>query len=365
MNNTSSADRAARQFVGMFQKHISAVRPVLNTHDTNDNNQEQYVEPPCPFSTRGFVLTLDEITSRPQSMRPLLLVYLHSPLLSDGPKFIQEYFCHPQLLQLLNSSGGNGNGGSVVCFGASVHTADGQKLRDMFGVNGFPFVALVNVKSSSSTSSSNTDSPQMDLLLRLEGAQILTIPPGQITTYLNTTISRHADVLAEEEARRLQREEDARLRDEQNREYQEALLADQTREVEQRKAEERERREQEEKEETERLNQEREKSILEDSKALLDEAGEPAPGQRTGVARLRFTLPNGKKVDRRFHSSNTIGIIRSFLVVYFNQENIKIKNFGLSTSFPRKSFGEGDNKLTLEEAGLASQAVVMVQDLDT
>ena len=361
VNNTASGDRAARAFVALFQQQISTVRPAIDSGDGNAEGQEHYVEPPCPFSPRGYASTLNEITSRPQSSRPLLLVYLHSPLLPGGTTFLQKYLCYPQLLRLLNSSSGDdgsGGVGSVVCFGASVHSADGEKLRDVFGVNGFPFLALVNVKSSDSNMT-------MDLLLRMEGSQVLTIPPGQITTYLNTTISRHAETLAEEEARRLQREEDARLREEQNREYQEALLADQMREIEQREAVERERREQEEKEEAERLKKAQEESRLEDSKLLLEKAGEPPLSQKTGVARLRFTLPNGKKVDRRFHSTSTIEVIRAFLVVYFKEQGIEMKNFGLSTNYPKKTFSEDDIKLTLEESGLAPQSVIMVQDLDS
>ena len=376
--NSAGCDRAARAFVTMFQKNISIVRPTVGSgggpqgnndnggdNNNSNNNQEHYVEPSCPFSPRGYNSTLGEVTSRPINSRPLLLLYLHSPLHSDGTKFIREYLCHSQLLQLLNANNMDNNNGSVVCFGASVHTADGQKLRDMLGVTSFPFMALLNVKSSASSSSnSNNNNLTMELLLRMEGPQLLTIPPSQITTYLNTTITRHAELLAVEEARRLQREEDQRLREEQNREFQETLLADQMREIERQEAQARERREQEEKEEEERLKMAQEKSRLEDAISIVERAGEPAAGAKQGVARVRFTLPNGKKVDRRFHSGDTIETIRAFLFVHFHEQGIEMKNFGLSLNFPRKTFKDEDDKVTLEEAGLAPQAVVMVQDLD-
>jgi len=359
----------------MFQKHISVVRPIMSSQNNDEGNaggdnsdhQEHYVEPICPFSPRGYNLTLADVTDRPPNSRPLLLLYLHSPLHTDGTKFIRDYLCHPQLLQLLNSNNLDNNG-SVVCFGASIHTADGQRLRDMMGVNSFPFVALLNVKSSGSSSSGSNNNGRnnvaMELLLRMEGPQLMTIPPSQITTYLNTTITRHAEVLAAEEARRLQREEDQRLREEQNREFQETLLADQMREIQRQEAQQRERQEQEEKEEEERLKEAQEESRLEDAKAIMERAGEPPVGQKQGVTRLRFTLPNGKKVDRRFLSVDTIETIRAFLFLHFHEQNIEMKNFGLSTNFPRKSFKEEDNTLTLEETGLAPQAVIMVQDLD-
>ena len=371
INNNAACDRAARTFVAMFQKHISLIRPAVgngNSSDNSDDNnqQEHYVEPACPFSARGYSSTLAEVTNRPINSRPLLLLYLHSPLHLDGTKFIQEYLCHSQLLQLLNANNtnnnDNGGGGSVVCFGASVHTADGQKIRDMLGVTSFPFMAVVNVKSTSANS--NTTTPVPELLLRMEGPKLLTIPPSQVTTYLNTTITRHAEVLAMEEARRLQREEDARLREEQNREFQETLLADQMRELQRQETMERERREREEKEEEERLKVAQEASRLADAKSIIDKASEPLVSMKQGVVRLRFTLPNGKKVDRRFHATDTIEVIRAYLIVYFDEESIEIKNFGLSTNFPRKTYCDEDNSSTLEEAGLAPQAVVMVQDLD-
>mmetsp|Transcript_14567 Transcript_14567/g.31397 ORF Transcript_14567/g.31397 Transcript_14567/m.31397 type:complete len:474 (+) Transcript_14567:170-1591(+) len=355
------------------------------TGDDNNNNNNRrtehhsYAEPNCPFTSRGYNSVLSEIANRaPDS--PLLLVYLHSPLHGDGTNFIRKYLCHPQLLQLLNAnstggddtSAGNEGNGTVVCWGASVHTADGQRVRDMMDVTSFPFMALLNVKPNRSNSSedsrnnnnnNNSANVTMELLLRMEGPQIMTIPPAQITTYLSTSISRHAELLAQAEAQRLQRQEEIRLREEQDREYQEALLADQIREIEQREREERERREEEERVELERLAGEKDRRRLADAMELMEKCVEPAVGSK-GMARLRFTLPNGKKVDRRFQSLDTMEVVKAFLIVHFNEQEVEMKNFGLSTNFPKKTFGEEDDNKTLEELGLAPQAVVMVQDLD-
>lgn len=370
VHNSVNADRAARAFVGMVRKQISVVRPSnLDRAAAGDDDDvmEQYNEPSCPFVEKGYSSTMEEFLNNNtpnNSHNPLLLIYLHSPLHSQGTKFIDNYLCHPQLLKLLND---NTENNVVKCFGASVHSADGQRLRDMMEVTSFPFMALLSVKSrsSSSTNNSNNNNISMELLLRLESTQLFTIQPSQITTYLNTAITRHAQIIAEETARRLQREEDARLREEQNREYQEALLADQMREMERNEQLERERREREEAEERERLEMAKEQSRLEDAKRILEQSGgEPPVGTKVGVARMRFTLPNGKKVDRRFRSADTVEVLRAFLTVHLEETGVEIKNFGLSTNFPRKTFGEADNKLTLEEAGLAPQAVVMVQDLD-
>mmetsp|Transcript_5280 Transcript_5280/g.8096 ORF Transcript_5280/g.8096 Transcript_5280/m.8096 type:complete len:481 (-) Transcript_5280:181-1623(-) len=377
VHNSVNADRAARVFVGLVRTQISVVRPVIADSSADggdgDNVMEQYNEPSCPFVEKGYTTTMDELVhnnpNNPQQHNPLLLLYLHSPLHSQSTKFIDNYLCHPQLLKLLND---NTENNVVRCFGASVHSADGQRLSDMMEVTSFPFMALVSVKKSSSSRSSSTNnnntnnSISMELLLRLESTQLYTIQPSQITTYLQTAITRHATLIAEETARRLQREEDSRLREEQNQEYQEALLADQQREMERNERMEQERRKREEEEERVRLEIVKEQSRLENAKRILEESGgEPDVGTKVGVARMRFTLPNGKKVNRRFYSLDTVEVLRAFLTLHLEKETgLEIKNFGLSTSFPKRSFGEEDDKLTLEEAGLAPQAVVMVQDLD-
>ena len=377
VHSATNADRAARAFVAFMKSHISVVRPLMGMQNSNrgdgvnDGNvgsrnnsssreAEEYTEPDCPFVTRGYTTTLTEIQSRaPHS--PLMLIYLHSPLHADGTKFIRNFLCHPRLLELLN-----GRSDSVTCFGASVHSADGARLREMMDVTSFPFLALINVKSTGSASSinnNNNNNVTLELLLRMEGHGILNLPPAQLINYLTTAITHHAESLAQAELRRLQREEEIRLREEQDREYQEALMADQIRETQRREAEEEARRREEEKIEEERQRVEKEKKWLEDAKALMKESKEPAAGSN-GVARLRFTLPNGKKVDRRFRCHDKLEVVRAFLIVYFHEQSVDLKNFGLSMNFPKRTFREGDWSLTLMEAGLTPQAVVMVQDLD-
>ena len=167
-----------------------------------------------------------------------------------------------------------------------------------------------------------------------------------------------------------QRKAEQTLRNEQDREYEETLLADQIRDIERREVEAKERRGREEEEEAELLETAKQASVLDDARSRMARAGdEPPLDYADGLARLRFNLPNGKKVDRRFRASDTIETVRAFLVVHFHEQGIKTKNpkyprLGLITNFPKREFGEKDGRLSLEEAGLAPQAVVMVQDLD-
>ena len=92
---------------------------------------------------------------------------------------------------------------------------------------------------------------------------------------------------------------------------------------------------------------------------------EPDQGSAGGCANIRFVLPTGTKLLRRFAPDQTVAALRAFLVVHFHEKKIDIKNIGLSANFPRKTYNsEEDDNLTLVEAGIAPQAVLMVQDLD-
>jgi hypothetical protein len=52
--------------------------------------------------------------------------------------------------------------------------------------------------------------------------------------------------------------------------------------------------------------------------------------------------------------------------VFFHDNDFpEMPNIGLSTSFPKKTFNDkSDESLSLQDAGLTPQAVLMVQDLD-
>ena len=75
--------------------------------------------------------------------------------------------------------------------------------------------------------------------------------------------------------------------------------------------------------------------------------GEEPPAGTADTARIRLTLPNGRRIDRRFHADDTI----------------EVANFSLSTSFPKRTYD--DPAVTLREGDLVPQAALMVQDLDS
>lgn len=156
------------------------------------------------------------------------------------------------------------------------------------------------------------------------------------------------------------------LREEQDDEFQRGLLADQIKDIDRRAAEEQETREKEEREDAKLLEETKGASVMDDARDLMKKSGyEPRIGS-DGATCLRFALPTGEKVDRRFCSiADTVKTLRAFLLLRFEERGVAIKNVGLSTHFPKRVFLEVDDNLTLEEAGLTPRALLMVINMDS
>ena len=284
-----------------------------------------------PEATRRQALAADpwtplgwqEAQQRATEQSRLLLVYLWSPLGRSIPVPHHE---------------------SYIAVGYSTHTAQGRQLAQFLGVTTFPALALIQPLRHQ----------KLQLLLRAQGPTLLAT--NLLSDYLAAARATHEHRRAEQLARQLQQEEEALLRRQQDEEYQQALLADQERErqreVERRAVLEAERIEQE------RVEQEAqaEANALAEAQARVRE--EPA----SGGTMVRFVLPSGAKINRRFYSDETIGALQAFLKVHFTEQSIPIQRVSLSTNFPRKTYT--DEEVTLDEAGLSPQAVLMVQDLD-
>jgi FAS-associated factor 2 len=337
----------------------------------------------CPFIENGYVDTIRDIASRGQLHQqnadlnpppPLLLIYLHAPLHEKVPQFLNNVFCNPRIISLIHRYK---NSGALTCWGGSIHTADGAHARDTLQVTCFPFLALVRVEpdrhSSSSTTNANQNdsanirgSRNLELLFRMEGPALQSIQPNALFVHLSNALVKYEAILTEQTMRRLQRQEEVRLREEQDREYREALEADQRRERE-KQEQQRLKEEQERKirEEQERIAHEKQ-SRLENARRILNRngEGEPSDGNDDSVvqARIRLVLPSGKRLERRFRGNDTIDVVRSFLILHFEENDIPIENFELSSNYPKKALTDGDK--TLESEGLCPHAVIMVQDLD-
>jgi FAS-associated factor 2 len=243
---------------------------------------------------------------------------------------------------------------NVLALGLSIHSGQGAQLAQMLKVQAYPALYLLEPPPRDASSSSTRT---LTLLFQAEGKCLLDYSAEQLVPLLQSCVQRHQTILAEHEARRIEREQETLLRQQQDAEYQAALQADQERERQQAEAaaeEERQRREEE----------DRIAKAEREAQAVIDTARDTLrESPSSGGAMIRFVLPSGQKVNRRFYGDDTIGTCRAFVRLHCHENEIEMGTIGLSTNFPKKSYND-DDTVTLEDAGLAPQAVLMVQDLD-
>ena len=345
----------------------------------------------------------------------LVFIYLHSPLHRQADAMARTVLCHPSMMQFLADS-------HVVAMGCSIHTAQGAALQSALQCSALPCLVVLqpdtsssSMSNSSSSSSNNSSNNTLHLLFRAQGPALLEmvqlektqqqqLPPSrrsgssshttattttaattsstatttttaaaaaveqQLIPVLRSVLQRHQAVLAGQTARRLQREQEMELRRQQDEEYQAALMADQ----------ERERQRQEEAEQERAAAAAREEAVQQAQLKIVqmqslvrpepnddDDETKATTGdnkkEKVITAMIRLVLPTGQKVNRRFYADDTIGVVKAFVYLHcLEQEGME--NIGLSTNFPRKTYEDDD--LTLQDAGLVPQAVLMVQDLD-
>lgn len=293
------------------------------------------------WSTNGF----QSLKEQALSEKSLVLVYLYSPLHRQAQLQAKRLLGDPNFVQFLQQD-------NILNLGVSIHSAQGAQLAQMLHAACYPVLALLSPSSSNS----------LQLVFNIQGPALQKARVSELVSrYLSTALTRHQVQLAEREAQRLQREEESLLRRQQDEEYQETLRQDRERQLQREEAEERERAAKEEARLKEEAATRKEQEALEQAKALV----KPEPTE--GGTRIRFTLPTGQRVERKFASNETtIGALKAFIMLKSMEDNDDedgiLRNVGLSTNYPKKTYEDDD--VTLEEAGLAPQAVLMVQNLD-
>lgn len=122
-----------------------------------------------------------------------------------------------------------------------------------------------------------------------------------------------------------------------------------------------------------------EESELDAARRRIASHPEPAAGGPEEVSALRFTLPSGVRLQRRFLARDPLQAVRDYVLIASAELGTPLKHFDLGTNFPRRSFpepppaaappagvGAGPEHvhpslaMTLKEAGLFPQAMVFV-----
>ena len=88
----------------------------------------------------------------------------------------------------------------------------------------------------------------------------------------------------------------------------------------------------------------------------------------TNVKKIQFRFASGTTLKRNFPGDCTLGNVRAYVVVELYKRENRIVRCSMSTTHPRRTYGEDDDSLTLEESkmfeGGAKRVQLMIQDLD-
>ena len=363
----TSTEGASKQFTKFLKKILSV--------NLNAGASSEIVD---IFSNKSYT----DLQAEAASTDALIMVFLHSPYHRSTSDVCRRLLCSPPMVRHLTE-----NKDRIKAFGSSTSTSQGASLSHSLMASSFPVLALLQpVKSSRSRSNgSNSNlggiSPgDVKLIFKAEGPNLMKMTSMQLTTLVTATFQKHERGVLEAATRKYEQEQAALLRRQQDEEYQETLRRDQERERQRNEERLQAEREETERKEAEARKIQEEANRIDRAKALLRD--EPPKGA-SGCARIRFRLPNGKQLDRRFGADETIGSLKAFLVLYFadelpggdgkpaskKTEDAIVKRVALSTSFPKRTYGgegneDGDDDKTLNECDLCPQAVLMVQNLD-
>jgi len=360
----------------LFTKYLEKIL-FVNTDAGNDIVQL--------FSNKSYA----DLQQEAASSDALIMVFLHSPYHRSTEDVCRRLLCSPSMVRFMTE-----NKDRVKAIGSSTSTSQGASLSHSLVASSFPVLVLLQpVKRSSSSSSSNNNNNisnlggiapgPVKLVFKAEGPTLMKLTAMQLTTLVTATFQKHERAVLEAASRKYEQEQATTLRRQQDEEYQETLRQDQERERQRTEERLKAEKEEEERKEEEQRKVMDEANRLDRAKALhLDEPPKGTPG----CARIRFRLPNGKQLDRRFGANQTIGSLKAFLVLYFadelpenepssssatpkKREGTIVKRVAMSTNFPKRIYGgegneESDDDKTLKECDLCPQAVLMVQDLD-
>lgn len=343
----SLLDRSSGFLNWVFSSQRLPHNPDVTTRKFIDNLSLRYNTLPVLFD-QSYISAVKQAFQT----HKFLLIYLHSELHESTDAFCRGILASPGVSRYISDN--------LLMWAGSVYDPEGFALTYQLKTKTFPFLCLLMPQSETIVQIADTfqgDFTERTLLERLQRA-------------LNT----FGAVLADQTRTTARRAEATSLRAQQDLEYAEAMERDRVaREAVER---ERARREQEERareEEAHAKAQEAElqnalnlsmtlnyeKQINELRSSLPVEPSESAPD----VSAIRLQLPRGGKLSRRFNKRDTVQTIHDFLQIYFFDNQIEVKNFSVSTNYPKRELSN-ERATTIEDAGLHPRGMLFVQDLD-
>lgn len=327
----------------LFQSYPESMAPDQDSIRFAREMIEQYGENGPRFEETSY----SRAVSKGFRESKFLFVYLHSPLHDDTTKFCRSVLFSENVANLLNND--------TISWGGSIWDAEAYNLSLQLRISAFPAAVLLMCTSERA----------VKIVDKISGF----VDEEAFLARIRSAFNSSGAYIANARFERQQREEAVSLRAQQDREYQEALEADRKR-IEQQRLEEEERLRQLEREAQERelkeaieLSQNLEKeSVLAKRREAIKNNNELQNSNAPTLALIRFQLPQGAKISRKFDKDDQIQMIYDYLYVYFADNNSPTKNFMVSTNFPKQDLI--DKTISLEKAGLFPRGALFVQDLD-
>jgi FAS-associated factor 2 len=298
------------------------------------------------FSPQTFVHALTDVTSSGGT----LAVYLHSPLHPHSRQFCRQVLCDPAVINALSLHN------NITLWGGCIEDVDGYLASEMLQVSGYPSLALVANESGRATvferavyQSSQTYAEFAEHVVasvaafraRAQQAPHLAGAGGGAASAQDA--ARRRLIVEQDEALKRAIEED---RARQERKQAERLQAEQDAERQLR----------EEASRAKQLEQD-----LETKRARVPV--EPAAAKSGDVTTMRVQMPDGSRLQRRFHAQDLLRSVYDVIDLHMASKGVMQPHYVLESNFPKTQYQDKD--ATLAALGLVPQAVLFVQDLDS
>uniref|UniRef100_U5EWD1 Putative fas-associated factor 2 n=1 Tax=Corethrella appendiculata TaxID=1370023 RepID=U5EWD1_9DIPT len=324
-------------FLGMFRDRERIVTdPVGDVLNFIGSYNDKY--PQHPVFYQG---TYAQALNDAKRELKFLLVYLHSDTNAEAAQFCRNTLSNQQVIDYINRR--------MLFWGCDIVSPEGYRVSHSINARSYPIMVMVGLRAN-----------KMIIMGRMEGE----CSPEELIRRMDTVTSDNEVWLQQARNDRLERDLTQTLRQQQDEAYEMSLRADQ----------EKERRKQLEREEQLRIQQEIEAELLaeqerkEDIERLKLELTSKVPSEppqnSPDTISLVFKLPNGMRIERRFHSLNSLNDIHNFIFCHPDAPD----SFEITTNFPKRVLKcetkDAENVLTLLDVGLKSREVLFVSDLD-
>mmetsp|Transcript_5889 Transcript_5889/g.6410 ORF Transcript_5889/g.6410 Transcript_5889/m.6410 type:complete len:350 (-) Transcript_5889:69-1118(-) len=286
-----------------------------------------------------------EALQRAKDEFKFVLIYLHSPSHIDTPRFCRDVLCTRSVSEFLSEH--------FVVWGGDLTNAVGYRQSVNLGASSYPYFAvLCNFRG-------------LPANYRTNGAGISIIEKVVGYVSADDLINRLSEVLENKGALLVAARQEAQSRAvvrsevaEQNRAFEDSLMAD--REKERKRQEEADalRRQEEEiqrqQEEEERKQRDKMRTKEQKRQQLPEEPASNEPN----ITTLAIRLLSGQLIRRRFKENRTLQFVIDFIDAH--EPDISESEFRVVANYPRQVFAEPDR--TLKELGLCPRARLCVEE---